>query len=139
MLRTKGGDEHRYKSSDEVNDIDWSVLKEGNREFATMQYYKGLIEMRKTFGIFSDVHTTITHTELGSGALALVYDNGMGVKATVVINPCNANIPYHLDGEWNLVANGENAGSAVLARHSGNITVPAMSVAVYVSDALLNG
>ena len=138
MLRTKGGDENSYKSSDDVNNIDWSVLGEGNREYATMLYYKGLIEMRKTFGIFSDNATVITHTELGGGALALVYDNGTGGKATVVINPCGANIPYALDGEWSLVANGERAGAEAIDRHSGNISVPAMSVAVYVNDALIN-
>ena len=65
MLRTKDGDENSYKSSDEINNIDWSVLSEDSREYKTMLYYKGLIEMRKTYSIFSDVNTTVDYEALG--------------------------------------------------------------------------
>ena len=33
MLRTKDGDENSYKSSDAINNINWSVLAEGTREY----------------------------------------------------------------------------------------------------------
>jgi pullulanase len=137
MLRTKDGDENSYKSSDAVNNIDWSVLKEGNREYETMLYYKGLIEMRKTYGIFTDDATVITHEELGSGIVILTYDDGMGGKATVVLNPHNTALPYTLEGEWNLVADGESAGADVIAKESGSVTVDRISIKVYVNDALL--
>ena len=67
MLRTKDGDENSYKSSDEINNIDWSVLSEDSREYKTMLYYKGLIEMRKTYSIFSDVNTIVDYEALGNG------------------------------------------------------------------------
>jgi pullulanase len=142
MLRTKpkgdgAFDENSYKSSDAVNNINWSVLKEGNREYETMLYYKGLIEMRKTYGIFTDDATVITHEELGSGIVILTYDDGNGGKATVVLNPHNTALPCTLEGEWNLVADGESAGADVIAKESGSVTVDRISIKVYVNDALL--
>ncbi len=138
MLRTKGGDENSYKSSDAVNNIDWSVLKEGTREHTTMLYYKGLIEMRKAFDIFTDSAAEITNVEeLGSGIVAVTYDDGKGGQALAVINPHNTALPYVLDGEWNLVADSEQAGSAVLERESGTVTVDGIGVRVYVNDKLV--
>ena len=137
MLRTKGGDENSYKSSDEVNNIDWSVLNEGNREYATMLYYKGLIEMRQSFDIFTDPNAKILSTEeLGSGILAVHFDDGNGGQAIVLINPNNTGLPYTLEGQWNLVADSTRAGAKVLAEESGKVTVEAISVRVYVNDKL---
>ena len=138
MLRTKGGDENSYKSSDAVNNIDWSVLKEGSRAYSTMLYYKGLIEMRKAFAIFSDPAASIACEEQGSGLLVITYDDGNGGKATVLLNPYNTALPYTLEGQWNLVADGETAGMSVLAVESGSVTAQKVSVRVYVNDALLN-
>lgn len=50
FLRSKNGDENSYKSSDEVNGLDWK-LKEENLD--TFNYYKGLIELRKMYPAFS--------------------------------------------------------------------------------------
>ena len=136
MLRTKNGDENSYKSSDAINNIDWSVLKEGNREYETMLYYKGLIEMRKAYGIFSS-NVTVDAIELGGGAVVLKMQDGNGGEAIVIINPGRSNVPYSLTGEWNLVANAEQAGAATIARVSGGITVENMSIQVYVNDALV--
>ncbi len=138
MLRTKGGDENSYKSSDAVNNIDWSVLKEGTREYATMLYYKGLIEMRKAYSIFTDSAAQISNAEeLGSGILAVTFDDGKGGQALAVINPHNTGLPYTLNGEWNLVANASSAGAAVLARESGTVTVDAIGIRIYVNDNLI--
>ena len=137
MLRTKGGDENSYKSSDAVNNIDWSVLREGTREFATMQYYKGLIEMRKAYSIFTDPKAQVLSAEeLGSGILAVTFDNGKGGQALALINPHNTGLPYSLEGQWNLVATASEAGAAVLAQETGSITVDAMGVRIYVNDKL---
>ena len=137
MLRTKGGDENSYKSSDAVNNIDWAVLKEGNREYATMLYYKGLIEMRKAFALFTDVNTKVEVKELGSGLVTVSFDDGKGGKALAVLNPHNTNLPYTLEGEWNLVADATRAGDEALASESGAVTIESISVCVYVNDALI--
>lgn len=137
MLRTKGGDENSYKSSDAVNNIDWSVLQDGRREYATMQYYKGLIEMRKTFDIFTNPETVVTAEEQGSGLLVVTYEDGKGGKALAVLNPHNTALPYTLDGQWNLVANAEEAAGTALAQESGYVTVEAIGVRIYVNDELM--
>ena len=137
MLRTKDGDENSYKSSDAINNINWSVLQEGSREYETMLYYKGLIEMRKTYDIFTAPDAQIANVEeLGSGILAVTYDDGNGGQALAVINPHATGLPYTLSGEWNLVADGARAGAEVLARESGTVTVDGISILVYVNDVL---
>ena len=137
MLRTKDGDENSYKSSDAINNIDWSVLKEDSREYKTMLYYKGLIEMRKAYGIFTDLNATVEYQELGTGMAVIRFDDGNGGKAMVVLNPHSQALPVQIDGEWNLVANGERAGAEVISRDSGSVTVDGISVRIYVNDALV--
>ena len=137
MLRTKDGDENSYKSSDEINNIDWSVLKEDSREYKTMLYYKGLIEMRKTFGIFSNPRAVVKAEKLGSGIIAVSFEDENGGKAIVVINPHATNLPYTLEGEWSLVANAEVAGSEVIETATGSVQINGVGVQVYVNDVLL--
>ena len=136
MLRTKDGDENSYKSSDAINNIDWSVLEKGSRQYETMLYYKGLIEMRKAYPIFTDPTTTVTHEELGSGVIAVTFDDGMGGKALVLINPHAQELPYALDGEWHLVANSEKAGAEAIETQEGNVPVNSIGVMVYVNNAI---
>ncbi len=126
MLRTKGGDENSYMSSDAVNNIDWSVLADGSLQYETMLYYKGLIEMRKAFSAFTD-GTPLVCEEHGSGMMTVRVGN-----VFAVINPYGTDIPFALDGEWTLVADGERAGGTALASESGTVTVAAHSVRVYV-------
>ena len=137
MLRTKGGDENSYKSSDAVNNIDWSVLKEGNNEFAMMNYYKGLVAMRKTYDIFTTTNTAMSHTAIGTkGAVAIVYDNHMGEKATIVANPTAEAITYELTGTWYLLVNGQVVTVENPAETTGTITVPAYSAYVLVNHTI---
>ncbi|PLR66776.1 type I pullulanase [Bacillus sp. UMB0893] len=49
LLRTKFGDHNSYKSPDAINQIRWADKKEYEEVF---DYYKGLIEMRKTHPAF---------------------------------------------------------------------------------------
>ncbi len=147
MLRTKplgNGeyDHNSYMSSDEVNNIDWSVLDGESRQYNTMLYYRGLIELRKTYGIFGSNDTVLKYSELSNGGAAVRYgyldENGEFVaQALVVINPSETNLTYFLSAEWNLVADSERAGSEVLAKESGMITVDSIGIRVYVNDALL--
>lgn len=137
MLRTKGGDENSYKSSDEVNNIDWSVLQDGTMEYETMLYYKGLIEMRKAFPIFTNPSTKVTNVEeLKSGMSIITFDDGNGGQALVVLNPHSTSLPYTLEGQWHLVADATRAGSVVLDTHTGSLTATGISATVYVNDNL---
>ncbi len=135
MLRTKGGDENSYKSSDAVNNIDWSVLQEGTMAYETMRYYQGLIAVRKTYSIFTDSSVTIQAEEITRGILVVEYDDGKGGKALVLINPHNTTLPYTLEESWNLVADHTQAGT-VLGKETGMVDVAGIGVRIYVNDAL---
>jgi len=136
MLRTKDGDENSYKSSDEINNIDWSVLREGTREYKTMLYYKGLIEMRKSYGIFTDNAAVIECEEQSNGLLTVAFDDCKDGKALALINPHSQMLSYTLEGVWNLVVDHEKAGSNVLAREANDVLIDAIGVRIYVNDAL---
>jgi len=137
LLRTKGGDENSYKSSDEVNNIDWSVLVPGSDEYEMMRYYQGLIALRKAYPILSDPSAgTLTAEELGSGVLMMTLEDGKGGALVALFNPHKTALPVILEGEWNLIASGDTAGTEVLSRESGSVTVPAITMLVLVNDAL---
>ena len=127
-----------HPSCDAVNNINWSVLREENREYAAMCYYKGLIEMRKHFPVFTNRDAEIVRIEeTKNGILAVDFDDGKDGRALALLNPHDTGLPYPLEGEWNLVATGERAGAAVLAREQGCVTVEAISARVYVNDPLV--
>ncbi len=128
MLRTKGGDENSYKSSDEVNNIDWEALVPGSDVHNMMLYYKGLMEMRKAFDVFTSTDVEITFETLSGGGMVVCY----GDEAVVLINPTGANTTYTLAGEWKQVATGTQAGSETIATVTGEVTSESMTVQVYV-------
>ena len=137
MLRTKNGDENSYKSSDAVNNIDWSVQREGSREYETMLYYKGLIEMRKAYPIFTDVHTEVSCRELDGGIAEICFDNLSGGRALALINPHSQALPAELHGEWNLVADVKRAGMNAIKRETGTLILEKISARIYVNDSLV--
>ena len=49
FLRTKGGDNNSYKSSDSVNKLDWTRK---SKNIETVNYFKGLIKLRKAHPAF---------------------------------------------------------------------------------------
>ncbi len=143
MLRTKPDgagdyDQNSYRSSDEVNNIDWSVLDGSSIQHKTMIYYKGLIEMRKAFGIFTTTNTAVYCTRLENGAMVITIDNHTGGKALVIINPNNAPLKYTLTESWNLVANSMTAGSEKITVETGEVTTDPISVKIYVNDNVYN-
>ena len=134
MLRSKDGDHNSYCSSDEINNIDWSVLVPGSNEYAMMEYYKGLIAMRKAYEIFrSTGDVAITFESLPGGGLVVKYDDGNGGQALVLINPTEAADSYTLDGSWNMVCDGVQAGSEVLETATGEVSIDARTVLVFVN------
>ena len=132
-------DENSYKSSDEINNIKWEVIKEGNLEYDMFQYYKGLIEMRKAFSIFTTNNTAVTGGLIGkTTSAAITIDNHRGGKALVIMNPNAEAMTYENSASWNMVCNGVEAGADVIEIISGNITIPAYSAVVLVNDWVLN-
>ena len=135
MLRTKDGNHNSYNASDAINNLNWEALTLDSNEYAMAQYYAGLIQMRQAYSIFrsdgSDV--SVSFTSLTGGGLAVRFSATDGREAVVLINPTDYADTYTLSGSWNLVADGTQAGSAVISTDSGTVTVDACSIRVYVN------
>jgi pullulanase len=132
MLRTKDGDENSYKSSDEINNIDWSVLDGESIQYKMMLYYKHLIDVRKTYSIFTNNSSTITEAKTTNGRVAVLFEDELDGKALLISNPTSADMTYELDGTWYMVVNGVDA-SAEPVLCEGSITVPAYSAIILVN------
>ncbi len=126
MLRSKDGDENSYKSSDAVNNIRWNTLTPESEAYRTMEYYRGLIAMRRAYGAFR--HGDVSFTDLGDGRMEICF----GEDALAVLNPTGTAFTYTLDGEWKLVADETAASSDAIRTEQGDVTVEPISIRIYV-------
>ncbi len=148
FARTKGGNGNSYNAGDIVNGFDWSRLK----TFKDVdEYYAGLIKLRRSHPAFrmNDPKMIKEHitffpkqfkqvTKYLRMPLALVaYEikgnaNGDSWKNILVIyngesKSENFTLP---SGKWNVVVNGEKAGTKILKVVSGKISVSPISAYV---------
>ena len=135
MLRTKDGDENSYKSSDKINNMDWSKLKRNSLQYKTMNYYRGIIEMRSELPIFRRDDALIHAQSLANRAVILTYDDNNGGKAKVVINARGKDFHISFGEEWLLITDEEKAGSTPFKREA-SATVRAISMRVYINEHL---
>ena len=143
MLRTKAKgdgtfDENSYKSSDAINNIDWSALKPGSNEYNMMIFYKGLIRLRQTYGIFTTLNTAVIATDLKDGRYAVTIDNHMGGKAMIIINPTAEVMSYTASGSWNMLSDGETVFTDSPVAVSGELSVAAYSAIILINDKAMN-
>ena len=142
MLRTKphpkgGYDHNSYNSSDEVNNIKWEVLTGTSHESNMMNYYKGLIAIRKSYNVFTEGSTNITNTVVAAGQqLILQYDDGKGGQAIVVTNGTANAYNYNAGSGWYVLCDGANASADSDVITQGNVTVPKYSAIILVNKTL---
>ncbi|MFK5884007.1 MAG: type I pullulanase, partial [Candidatus Izemoplasma sp.] len=112
-------DHNSYRSPDETNQIDWS-LKTANID--VFEYYKGLIELRKSTDVFSYNDTETIQSNIyfnidGGGIVSyVIYDPQSVWEYTLVVhNNSTAQRFIDLQGKtWNLVANQSTAGTSTI-------------------------
>lgn len=139
MLRSKGGDENSYKSSDSVNNLDWEKLSADSQEYQMFLFYKGLIALRKSSELFTSDSSDIIHTfdvNSATGAMTISYSSAdIAEKAVVVLNPASSPMTVTLpSGNWKMLSDGTTSGTESLKECSGTITVPAIGTAVFISE-----
>ena len=140
MIRSKpdasdstGFNENSYNASDAVNNIVWDALVPDSNEYAMMEYYKGLIEMREVYEIFrSNDSTILTFGKLPGGGITVSYKDANGNEALVLINPTAEADSFTLDGEWKLIVDATRSGRETLSVETGEISVAACSIMVFV-------
>ena len=151
MLRTKVNEDgtfnhNSYNASDEVNSIKWGTLDDPEYQ-DVVEYYKGLIAFRKAHSALrmtsaEDVaaNIAIIRDGLEENVTAFQINGGVnGEKADsiyVIFNPNEEATEITLpEGKWNIYINGEDAGTEVLAKASGTVTVDAISAMVLVQES----
>ena len=143
FLRTKDGDHNSYKSPDSINQLDY------NRKAQYMdnvEFFKGLIELRKEHPAFrmpeaSLIRAHLKFLEMPSANMVgyTLSGNANGDKWETIVVLMNANdeeIEVELEQSgWAVVVNGEQAGTEVIEKISGNtIIVPAKTLIVVVDS-----
>ncbi|WP_081943526.1 type I pullulanase [Caloranaerobacter azorensis] len=145
LLRTKFGDHNSYKSPDAINKIRWEYKAKFKPVF---DYYKGLIELRKTHPAFrmttkKDVESNIEILRQDGNVVAYKlkdYANNDTWRNIVVIYNANkhsvdVNLPNDSD-TWNIVVNDKKAGTEVIETIKGStVTVEGLSMMVLYDKA----
>ncbi len=112
-------DHNSYRSPDSTNQIDWS-LKADNMD--VFNYYKGLIELRKSINVFSydskeEINNKMYFFPDDRGVVSyIIYDNESPWEYTYVIHN-NSVVQRNMDlqgMEWNLVVDKDTAGTETI-------------------------
>ena len=121
FARTKHGDENSYRSSSKINMLDW----ERRNDYSDLvQYYAGLIEIRKNFAPFTDpTETSVKNIDfiqnLPKGVIAYTLKNDLTddkqwKQVAVMFNASSEDVEVELSeglaNEWVVVVNGDSAG-----------------------------
>jgi pullulanase len=153
MARTKGGDENSFQSPDSVNMLDWDRK---SRFGDLVEYYRGLILLRKTYGVFrlrtaAHIRERLCFLPTEPGIIAYTL-HGDGASS----GPISPNTPdtaagsgeYQLfmlafngrtdegelsvpAGDWDILVNGTAAGIKPLTSFGGGqVRIPAKTALV---------
>ena len=138
FARSKMGDHNSYQSSASINKLDWKRVKEYSD---LVNYYKGLIEIRKNFSAFRDPTTSAGNriqwlTTSGNQQIAYSLTNNVSGEWSKVVCLFNAssngttiNLP---SGNWVIVANGTKSGVESLGTASGSVQLSGRSAMILV-------
>ena len=134
FARTKYGDGNSYRTSDNINAIDWTRLEKWGGE---ADYYAGLQQIRQAFTPFTDAKADTITTISAKDPVAYSVNNttaGEWSKILVIMNNSKTDsktvtLPA---GTWTVVANADKAGLESLGTASGSYTAPAHSGAILV-------
>lgn len=135
--------ENSYNLPDSVNSLKWD-----NKENAmeVYEYYKGLIALRKAHPAFrmtttEDVQNNIRFQNVtDKNVVAYTIDNSPnGESAESIFVAFNANkedVTLQLpEGEWNVYADGEAAGTEIISSVKGSVTISPISAVVLMKEA----
>ncbi len=117
MARTKNLDENSYQSSDAVNMLDWDRKGEYTDLY---EYYKGLIALRKATPAFrlrtaNEIRYNIKFMKTDEGVLGYTVKDE-NEEYAVIFNATTSEQTIELPSEgWDVLVNGEKAGTEVLA------------------------
>lgn len=140
LLRSKFGDHNSYRSGDAVNSIRWNMKSAFKPVF---QYYKGLIELRRTHPAFrlhgrQEIERSLEFLRCDGGIVSYLLRSHAGGdlwnNITVVFNANNDRMSVSLPevaDSWNVVVDHTRAGIEAIRRIEGNeVEVEGLSMMV---------
>lgn len=141
FARTKHGDHNSYKSPDSVNSINWTRTV---RYRELVDYYKGLIKIRKAFSPLRDNTTKAVNDSYivyNGQSISLTIKNdveGEWRMLSVIINnsdnPCTPQIKsqYELPKNWYIIADGNEASTKAIGQFDPDKALPPRSALIIV-------
>lgn len=148
FARTKKGNENSYKSSSKINRLDW---ERRSRYSDLVQYYTGLIEIRKNYAPFTDATDVSAKAitflkDVPKGVIAYTLRNNLTVgeqwdKVAVIFNSGKTDQTVTISGEdlpdeWVVVVNGDSAGlDGLSVVNDSSVTVKAGTAMMLVDKA----
>ena len=122
MMRTKQGDSNSYKSSDEINRIDWEAMTPGSSVKEMSDFYAFLIRLRKEHAFLTSAE--VSCEILDNKAITVTWTDETGIVAYAVLNPDNGTASCTLpEGTFSFLYGG--IGTA-----EGTLTVPPLNWAL---------
>ncbi len=148
FARTKYGDHNSYKSSPEINKLDWNRIL----DYADLvSYYKGMIQLREAYAPFRDATGEIANKasyaaprKLPTGCVAytITDEDAVWKNVAVIFNTSTTEQTLTLTGtdlpqDWVILVNGEQAGVNSLGEINtgAEITIPARTAYVLADKA----
>jgi len=122
FARTKYGDENSYESHDLINKLNWSRKSLYND---LVEYYKGLIELRKSQPLFrlqsaNDIANAITFMETEPSVLAYTIKH-TGQTIVIAVNADGNSQELILpESGWDILVDGSTAGVNAIGRINDN-------------------
>jgi len=121
-------DHNSYEKDNETNYINYNHIKINEELF---NYYKGLIELRKTYEIFRNAEfNDVNFKDLKDKPLALYYSMDSGEAEFNVIFNANPKLSLSVileSGEWDVLVDENSAGVKPVRIVSGTVTAPPSS------------
>ncbi|MCH5246664.1 MAG: type I pullulanase [Muribaculaceae bacterium] len=138
IFRDKKGVHNSYKSPDSINAIDWS-LKEQNSDL--LEYYKGLIELRKSHPAFrmtssDDIAANIVFDEGDDGFISYSLKNNANGdewdEIKVLLNGSDDVVETKIEqGDWIVIAEDGRINPKGMGRkRGGKISIPHRSATI---------
>ena len=141
--------ENSYNAPDSVNQIVWSKLTKnfydsGVAYADTVEYYKGLIELRKAFSEFrldtrEKIDKQVEYEWITNEVVkftiseSTISESTLSERIVVIFNATKNAVQVSLpEGDWAICVNGEKAGTQVLGTATGNVNVAGISAMVLV-------
>jgi pullulanase len=136
MMRTKNGEHNSYKSSDSINQIDWS-LKVKNAD--VFEYYQNLIKLRKQHPAFrmptaKEVQENLAFLTSENGLVSYQLKNNANNDSwktiLVIFNANKKPFNYQLNQSWRIsvLEDSFDFEGKVIAKNS--IKIPAISMVI---------